>query len=365
MATTSLGGLTVYNPYQTANTSTGAPANTMFSMHNAGQIAGHLLNALPGYSTLGSNITNPTVNYMGIPNPGYGATASPNAIDPSSTSQVLGDATYTDSAGNSYATQAQADAANQAIAQVNFNLGRLPGQLQTAQNQVQNAYNTNLNQLQSGYDQSKASYGQSTAQNGQQFVTNKNQIANMASNGIRSLLSILGAHGAGGSSAALYGAPNAVAQLASQQRSGAGQTFGQNQQALDTNWGQYQTGFDNSKKELSDWLGQQMNAAQSNSDAAKQGLLTQLAQLQTSPTNAQPYLDQINALSGQIDQLANFNPSYTGKSPVYNAPNVASYTVNQPGAPTLGTPGNNTSAAPTALSFLLGLKDKNQQQPAF
>lgn len=38
--------------------------------HDVGQLFGHALNALPGYSSLGSNITNPNVNYSGVPNPG-------------------------------------------------------------------------------------------------------------------------------------------------------------------------------------------------------------------------------------------------------------------------------------------------------
>lgn len=37
--------------------------------HDVGQLFGHTLNALPGYSTLGANITNPNINYQGAQNP--------------------------------------------------------------------------------------------------------------------------------------------------------------------------------------------------------------------------------------------------------------------------------------------------------
>lgn len=159
----------------------------------------------------------------------------------------------------------------------------------------------------------------------------------------------------------MYAAPDAVGQVASQQRAGAGQNFGQNQQALDTNWNNYLIGFDNSKKQLSDWLTQNQQKAQTDSETNRQTLLTQLAGLQPSIAAAQPFIDQINASADKVDQLGNFNPTYTGKSPVYTAPDVASYTVNQTGAPVLGGGGNNTSAGMTPfLSMLLGQKDKNQ-----
>lgn len=52
------GGTTTSNP--------GSPS----VKHDIGQLFGHALNALPGYSTLGANITNPNINYQGVSNPG-------------------------------------------------------------------------------------------------------------------------------------------------------------------------------------------------------------------------------------------------------------------------------------------------------
>lgn len=55
------------------NTSSGfkaTPTNQGVTVqHDIGQLFGHALNALPGYSSLGSNITNPNINYSGAANP--------------------------------------------------------------------------------------------------------------------------------------------------------------------------------------------------------------------------------------------------------------------------------------------------------
>lgn len=270
------------------------------------------------------------------------------------------------SGGSTVDPQAQA-LFNQNSGILNAALGRLPNQLAIAQSNTQGQFNQNNNELDSGKANTDQQYGQSTNQNQQQFVTNKNQINDQASSGLRSLLRVLGQHGAGGSSAALYAAPDAVGQVASQQRSGAGQTFGQNQQALDTNYNQYVSGYDNSKKQLSDWLSQQQNSNQAKADSAKADLLHTLAGLQPNVAAAQPFVDQINSLSSEVDNLGKLNPTYTGTTPVYNAPDVASYTVNQTGAPVLGGGGNGTGAGSTPfLNFLLGQqKDRNQLQPQF
>lgn len=236
-------------------------------------------------------------------------------------------------------------------------LSRLPGQLQTAQNNIQNQYNTNSNQLQSGYDQAQVQNQQQTTQNQQQYRLNKNQIADKASTGLSSLLRVLGAHGAGGSSDYNLLAPQLVANQATQERAGAGQTYGQNQQAIDTNWNNYQTGFGNSKKQLNDWLSSQLQNAQSNSAQTEIGLQQQLLGLQPSVATAQPYIDRINQLASQVDSLAALNPTYDGKTPTYTAPSVASYNVNPNTAVTQNASASDSILSPY-LSLLLGKKQQ-------
>lgn len=324
-------------------------------------------------SSIGKAISNPNVTYSGTVNPlaitnanGAGWTTTSASAGQNQNTGMPGNTptntttnpTYT-TTNNNTMTAAQQAANNQAIDLANYNLNLLPQQLQTALGNVQHSYDQQGNELQSGFDAAKQSYDQNTNQNGQQFVANKNTILNEASHGLSGLLRLLGQHGAGGSSAVDM-ANNAVAQHAAQERSGAGQTFGQNQQALDTNFNTYSTGFDNAKQKLADWLTEQQNNARTQSESSRQDILSKLAGLQSNAASAQPYVDQIKASAQNVANLASFNPTYTGTTPTYTAPDVASYTVNQAGNPTLGAPGNNTGAS--ALSYLLGLgKDKQAQ----
>lgn len=70
--------------------------------HDVGQLFGHTLNALPGYSTLGANITNPNINYQGAQNPptpsnnNYGApkVQSATTTTPSGSTPSTGGAGY-------------------------------------------------------------------------------------------------------------------------------------------------------------------------------------------------------------------------------------------------------------------------------
>lgn len=71
-----IGGLSINNRGPAATPTSGPSAK-----HSLGQFFGHALNALPGYSSLGANITNPNVNYLGVPNPGHGTAPAPRVIN--------------------------------------------------------------------------------------------------------------------------------------------------------------------------------------------------------------------------------------------------------------------------------------------
>jgi hypothetical protein len=257
---------------------------------------------------------------------------------------------------------------DQSIGVLKNALNRSGNQLGIAQENINNQYGTNLNELDSAKQQAQNSYNTSGTQNQQSLRTNKNTINDQASVGLRGLLRTLGMYGAGGSSTAQYTAPGAVAAQATQQRNGAGQTFATNQQNLDTNWNNFGVQDNQSRQKLNDWKSQQLNSAQSQSDTAKQSLLQQLADLQGTRAAytggnyalaAQPYADQANALSTQIDNLAQINPTYTGVVPTYTAPTLSSYEAK---ANTAVTPGQSTSGDYTSpyLQMLLGLKKQNQ-----
>lgn len=244
-------------------------------------------------------------------------------------------------------------------------LNRLPTQLEIAQGNINTQYNTNKNELDTTRKNAENSYGTSTTQNKQNYRTDKNQIADTASNGLRGLLRTLGAMGAGGSSEGRFVAPQAVTEQATIERSGAGQNFAQNQQSLDTNWNNFLGEDANSRKKLDDWKTQQSDNVTSQSKTTKQTLLSKLADLvgqKAAYTGgnynvaAQPFIDQANALSGEIDNLAKINPTYTGTTPVYNAPTLGSYTVD-PNAQVSTQNAVEQSATPF-LSLLLNSRNK-------
>lgn len=320
----------------------------------------------------GSAGGNPLVSVRtSVPRGGGSATGGGGNID-APVSSPSGGATYTSGGAAPAApaydpnTLAQFDSS---ISTLQSGLNRLPGQLDIARSNINTQYGTNRNELDSTKNQAQNSYTTSGQQNQQNYRTDKNAIADKSSMGLQGLLRMLGAHGAGGSSDARYVAPQAVATQASQERSGAGQNFAQNQSGLDTNWNNFLLQDTNSRRKLDDWRTQQLNSAEAQSQTAKQDLLSKLAELSGQRAAlmggnfkgaAQPYVDQANSLSSVIDNLARLNPTYTGVTPVYNAPTLSDYTLGQGGAPTVASNALEQQASPYLSLLLGGRKDKNQ-----
>lgn len=283
---------------------------------------------------------------------------------------TLGSSTFSSSgASGPEIDPAQIAQYEQAIGLTQNALSRLPGQLKVARANVGDQYQIGVNELDSSRSQAQNNYNTQTTQNSQNYRTDKNLIADQASQGLRGLQRILGALGAGGSSEALFVAPQAVADVATQQRSGAGQTYSSNQQAMDTNWGNYQTQDENERKKLGDWKTRQINEAESQSTQNRQDLLLKLADLQGSLSayrggsyagSAQPFVDQARTLNSRVDELARFKPTYTGQTPVYQAASLDSYnaTANAPQAQTNALQGTNSPY----LAMLLGQREDERQR---
>lgn len=274
---------------------------------------------------------------------------------------------YTGTAPGSGPTAADLAQYDLAIGQYENQLGAVDRQLGIAHGNIDSQFGQKSNELQSGYDQAHNQYNQNTTQNQQQFVSNKNQVRDSASAGLRGLLRTLGAYGGGGTDAEY--ARNIVAQNAARQNSGAGETFGQNQQGLDTSINTFNIQNDNQKKQLNDWHNQQLQSADQTGLSTKQSVLNTLAQLRSQRANgtsaeATAAMQQANALQPQIDQLGAFNPSYTGTTPTYTAPDVSSYTVN-PNAQVQVAQNANDSLTSPWLAALLGKDKKQSLQPAF
>lgn len=252
---------------------------------------------------------------------------------------------------------------DQQIAQYNQAIQGLPTELQGSDNQIQGAYQTALQQLQGQANQAQSTYNTATTGNSQNYVTNKNTIGSNAGQSLNGLQRLLGSRGAGGSSAALFSAPLAVAQQATAERAGAGQTFGQNQSGLDTSYGNYQLQNQNDLSGIASQRDQNLNSAQQQISSTQAGLLQQLATLSAqeaaakggNPTTAAaPYLSQAQNYLNSANQLGlnTFVPSYNTSA--YSAPTAASYTPNSFAQPVAASNPNitNNTVSPALASLL-------------
>lgn len=254
---------------------------------------------------------------------------------------------------------------------INNSLGRLDNQLNIARGNVTGQYDNQVRDLDTQKANAQSGYNTSTTQNSQNLRSNKNTITDQSSNGLRGLMRMLGAYGALGSSDSRV-AGRAVADQASQQRAGAGQTFAQNQSDLDTNWNNYQTQFNANRTGLDNWKQNNLNAVESESLTQRQSLLSKLADIKGQRAaliggsytgSAQPYLDQANSLNGQIDNLGRSVQAYAGTAPKYEAKPLSTY---ETGSGTAGVIANTNEGGSMMntpyLSLLLG-RDKKQQLP--
>ena len=346
----------IANPYSYATQLKGIP--------NIDSTQGQIL----GYGPDGmTRINNEMLSAYNSPNRQYGGSAYP--------SQVNGASTVYGSSGGGYVaprydpnTLAQFD---QSEGIINNSLGRLDNQLNIARGNVTGQYDNQVRDLDTQKANAQSGYNTSTTQNSQNLRSNKNTITDQSSNGLRGLMRMLGAYGALGSSDSRV-AGRAVADQASQQRAGAGQTFAQNQSDLDTNWNNYQTQFNANHTELDNWKQNNLQQIKAESLTQRQGLLGKLADIKGQRAalidgsytgSAQPYLDQANSLNGQIDNLGRSVQAYAGTAPKYEAKPLSTY---ETGSGTAGVIANTNEGGSMMntpyLSLLLG-RDKKQQLP--
>ena len=240
---------------------------------------------------------------------------------------------------------------DQGINQANAALGRLPGQESIGSENITNAYNSTLNTLLDARTTAERDYNTTKTQSTQDNIKARSNIDYSTGQKANSLQRLLGSRGAGSSSAARVAAPWAAANEGSRQRGQVADAFGRNMQSLDTNWSDYGKGWDRSRGELDQKLYQQRNDLQAQIGEKRSGLLSQLATLQAQRAAAaggnpvaaaQPYLDQVNALGGQIDQLGRqFASPIAISSPTYKTPDLSAYNYEPGGAIGIG---QNTSA---------------------
>jgi hypothetical protein len=299
-------------------------------------------------ATLGSIQT----NQISDPNPGGGGT------------RVLSDSTTAGPAGPTVDpnTLAQFD---QGIAQAQAGINRSGNQLNSAYGQIDTSFQDALNQLLLSKNQANESYTGAKKSAATDFVGAKNTIGANAGSTLSGILRLLGSRGAGGGSTARISAPGAVARGASLQRNDASNTFGANNQALDTNWNNFLTGYNNQVSSAGSQRDRQRQSASQANDQNRANLLNTIAQLSAekaqaaggnSSVAAQPYLDQANSI---LDHLATYSVAPINyQTSAYAAPSLSSYSTNPQAAPTYqGAKQTNDFTSPY-LAALLGKKQQ-------
>lgn len=312
-----------------------------------------------------------------IDDPNPGNKQAENASDGAYYYSGRGSSSSSSSSGSSYNAEEEAMKSrmrgiyDRQIGDINHNIDSLQGQLDNALAGVKNEYNTYKNEQQSAYDANKNDYNKNTLQNRQNLRTNRNEITDRASTGLRGLLRVLGAMGAGGGSEARYEIPRMVTDQANSEFNNAGQTYAQNQQNLDTDWGNYKNQFENDRKKLEDWYNGQVKSKRQESEERRQSLL---ADLVTAYGNRAQYggdygnsindaYNRIAESRNRVTDLGRFTPTkYTGMTAVYNAPDLASYDTGKTNL-TTEVVDSNTSATSPLLVALQGLNRKKNTSP--
>lgn len=232
----------------------------------------------------------------------------------------------------------------------------LPTQLSAGNQGIDNQYQSALQQLLQGKNIADRDYGTAKQQSATGFVKAKNTIGAQAGSSLSGLLRLLGARGAGASSASGL-ARQAVARGAGLQRGDVSDTFGANNQSLDTSYGDYNNNYNNQVTSVGSQRQTAKDALANQISSSKASLLQQIAALQSSPANAQPYLDQANAITQQVAGYV--APSINYNTQAYQAPTAQSYAVGQNATPTYNSGAGGTDYFSPYLQTLLG---KKQQQ---
>lgn len=267
--------------------------------------------------------------------------------------------------------QRMIDYYNGMISQKNSAIDDLEGSLKNSLDEIEGNYKTYANEQQSAFNKAKSEYDNSSKQNLQSLITNRNTITDNAAHGLRGLMRVIGAMGAGGGSVARYNAPDAIKAQADQENAGAGLTYAQNQANLDTDWGNYKNDWENDKKKLEDWKTSETKKAKQDIEKQRINLLEQLSELYGNRAtygtdlgnSISDITNRVKAANQAIKDLGTYTaPQYNGITAVYEAKPLSGYDT---GASDLTTTvqDNGSSGSTNLLSVLRSLRRKNQSNP--
>lgn len=246
--------------------------------------------------------------------------------------------------------------------QANKALDQLLGQYNTAKQTTNSNYNTQSNQLQSGYNAAKNNYDDATTQARQDQLRQDNQIRVGTHNAYENLMNLLGAFGGGASSVAMNWAPEAAQKFQNAQLGGVDQNTAANLRSLNTNWGNFENQFNDRKKQLADQRAQALADAQSQYSHTRSQLGDILSAISKQAVDPGSIGAELSSVRSSIPNNTFVKPTFTGKTPVYNAPNLASFEIANPTANMSAQALGNSSVHTPAILALLQ-SQKKQQNP--
>jgi hypothetical protein len=330
--------------------------------------------------TLADNIDNPAVNYRGIANPINQAPLNAAGANTSTPPPTQDTPPQFGGGGSASGTGAGASAADLAlydagIGSANTGLGLLDQQQNIGFGNIGSSYNSALSTLLGSKNAAQGQYDTTRTRAQQDNLDARSQIDASVGRNANALQRLLGSRGAGNSSAAQVAAPYAAALQGTQQRMGVEKDYSRNMQDLDTNYNTFNTQWGQSKDDLDQKRFQQDQALKADVATKRSTLLNSLATLNAQKTaarggssasalaSAQPYLNQVNDLQGQITNLGQqyANPIAVN-APQYTAPELAQYQYDT----ALNADPGNTSALTDTISpnfaALVGLNRRKDQQ---
>lgn len=318
----------------------------------------------------GKAITNPNVTLSSPSNLGFGQssgfTYTPPSNSGSSSSQPVKDAngsgtTYDPNAYGGYGSAAAQTAAYGTYQnEAQNDLSKLLNSYNNTVAGLNSTYSTKGNELDSAKTAAENSYNTGVTDQNQNLLRQQNQVRQGTYQAYQNLMNLLGAYGGGGTSVAQQWAPTAAQHFQNAQLGDANQTTAGNLRDLNSNWGTYLNQYKNEKSQLLDQQNQDLKKAEGQYNDTRDQLNLILDRI---GNRSVPTSDVSGALSGvNIPSVNYIQPTYTGTTPVYQAPNLSTFEASTPAASFAQPSAVSNSAATPALAFLLN-QQKQKQQP--
>lgn len=223
-------------------------------------------------------------------------------------------------------------AINNQIGRTQNLLGGMDGRQNTALSNLLGQFNNQNARLQTQRDDSQSDFNRNTKRVTSDNIRKKAQIGDNVRQNVSSLQRLLGAKGAGSSSAANIMAPYAAARAGTSEREEAGQVYSDNMDSLNTEWNRFDRDWRQKRGDLKDQYEGSRRDTESGFAQQKQNLYSKLEELNAELAKARGgqatgaigmYGSAIDQLQAQIDALAGRSLSPVAQAKSFQAGQMA------------------------------------------